>query len=240
MKMPAPLSLLALLALSSALLLSSSPAWAATLSVGPGATYTSIMDAWAMVQPGDVIEVAGGQTYTGTFLLDSGHSGTAKAPVTLRGLPVNGQRPILKGIGPGMWDNMVVFLNADHFVMESFEVIGNDNDTDYCLVQREAGRPRPSATWWSTTACTRRGSSATTTDRGRSPSSTRSSTGTEAARPRTRSTWRPTRRCTPAPPSACSTATCTTASGATTWRRDRSATRSITTGSRGHTTTSST
>jgi MYXO-CTERM domain-containing protein len=117
-----------------ALLVAGGGAEAATRSVGPGQTYTSIMDAWNDVQPGDVIEVQGGQTYLGTFLLGSDHSGTADAPITLRGIPVNGQRPILKGIGPGMWDNMVVFLNADHFVMESFEVVGNANDTDYCLV----------------------------------------------------------------------------------------------------------
>lgn len=115
-------------------LLWASSAGATTLSVGPGAKYSTIQDAWNVVQPGDVIEVQGGQTYTGTFLLDSGHSGTAAAPITLRGMPVNGQRPILKGIGPGQYDNMVVYLNANYFVMESFEIVGNDNDTDYCLV----------------------------------------------------------------------------------------------------------
>jgi len=29
---------------------------------------------------------------------------------------------------------MVVLLNANNFVMESFEIVGDDNDTDYCLV----------------------------------------------------------------------------------------------------------
>jgi MYXO-CTERM domain-containing protein len=107
---------------------------AGTLSVGPGMTYTTIMDAWKASKPGDVIEVQGGQTYTGTFLLDPDHSGTKDAPITMRGIKVNGARPILKGIGPGQYDNMVVFLNASYFTMESFEIVGNDNDTDYCLV----------------------------------------------------------------------------------------------------------
>ena len=115
-------------------LLWASTAWAATLSVGTGQKYAKIMDAWNDVKPGDVIEVQGGETYTGTFLLDACHSGTAAAPITLRGIPKGGHRPILKGIGPGQYDNMVVYLNASYFVMESFEIVGNDNDTDYCLV----------------------------------------------------------------------------------------------------------
>ena len=110
-------------------------AQAATLSVGPGQQYAAIMDAWNAVQPGDTIEVQGGQTYAGTFLLDAGHSGTAAAPITLKGIPVNGQRPILQGIGPGQYDTMVVYLNASYLVMDSFEIIGDgDTTTDDCLV----------------------------------------------------------------------------------------------------------
>jgi len=131
---PRSFSTLFAIALFSVFAFTSAAASAATLSVGPGMTYTKIMDAWKASKPGDSIEVQGGQTYTGTFLLDPDHAGTKDAPVTLRGIKVNGQRPVLKGIGPGQWDNMVVFLNASYLVMESFEIVGNDNDTDYCLV----------------------------------------------------------------------------------------------------------
>lgn len=108
----------------------------ATLSVGPGKKYSTIDAAMADTKPGDIVEVQGDQTYTGTITFSSDHSGTAAQPITVRGILVNGHRPLLRGIGPGQWDNMVVFLNADHFVLESFEVEGASNDTDYCIVHK--------------------------------------------------------------------------------------------------------
>lgn len=122
-----------------AALLAASVGWtplasAATLSVGPGAKYTKIADAVADAKPGDVVEVQGDATYAGTILLKNG--GTPGNPITVRGIPVNGKRPVLKGIGPGKWDNMVVLLNGNHFVFESFEVVGAGNSTDYCIVHK--------------------------------------------------------------------------------------------------------
>ena len=113
-----------------------SSAGAATLPVGAGSKYATIDDALAVVQPGDIIEVQGDQTYTGTIKFRPEHGGTAKQPVTVRGIPVNGHRPKLKGIGSGEYDNMVVLLNANHFVLESFEVVGNGNDSDYCIFNK--------------------------------------------------------------------------------------------------------
>jgi hypothetical protein len=107
---------------------------AATLSVGTGKQYTTIQAAMAVAVPGDVVEVQGDETYAGTIMFSSEQSGTATNPITVRGILVNGHRPLLRGIGPGQWDNAIVFFNANHFVMESFEVEGNRNDTDYCLV----------------------------------------------------------------------------------------------------------
>lgn len=106
---------------------------AATYQVGPGQQYTTIPAAMAVAKAGDIVEVQGNQTYTGSFLFTS-NVGTAGHPVTLRGIPVNGHRPLLRGVGPGQYDNMVVYLNANHFVMESFEVVGDGTATDYCIV----------------------------------------------------------------------------------------------------------
>lgn len=122
------------LTIASALL--ASTAAAATLPVGPGAKYTTIDDAMAVVQPGDVVEVQGDQTYTGTIRFRPEHGGTAKQPVTVRGILVNGKRPLLRQVGPGEWDNMVVLLNANHFVLESFEVVGDSSDSNICIVNK--------------------------------------------------------------------------------------------------------
>lgn len=111
-------------------------AGADTLQVGPGKTYTKIQDAAAAAKPGDVVEVQGDQTYQGTITFRSDQSGTADKPITVRGIIVNGKRPILTGIGGGQYDNMVVLLNSNHFVMESFEVVGDRTLTNYCLVHK--------------------------------------------------------------------------------------------------------
>ncbi len=116
---------------------SATSAFARTLSVGPGKTYATINEAAATADPGDVIEVQGAATYTGTIKFPAARSGTKEQPVTVRGVPVAGKRPILRGVGPGQWDNMVVFLNANHFIMESFEVIGGGGGpNDYCIVNK--------------------------------------------------------------------------------------------------------
>jgi MYXO-CTERM domain-containing protein len=98
-------------------------------------TYATINEAMLATAPGDVVEVSGDQTYTGTIKFPQDHSGTADAPITVRGIKVNGKRPILRGIGPGQYDNMAVFLNANYFVLESFEVIGG-GPNDYCIVNK--------------------------------------------------------------------------------------------------------
>jgi hypothetical protein len=107
-----------------------------TLKVGPGLTYTAINDAVAAAKPGDVVEVQGDQTYHGMINFRSDNSGTADQPITVRGIIVNGKRPILTGIGTGQYDNIVVLMNANHFVLETFEVIGDRTDTNYCIVHK--------------------------------------------------------------------------------------------------------
>ena len=106
-----------------------------TLKVGQGLQYATIEEALSNTMPGDVVEVQGGQTYKGTINLREGYGGTADKPVTVRGIPVNGMRPVLSGVGTG-YNNMVLLLNANHFVMESFEVIGDASDSSYCIVHK--------------------------------------------------------------------------------------------------------
>ena len=117
-------------------LLAARSAHAETLKVGPAAAYTKIDDAMAVAKPGDVVEVEGDHTYPGTIMFRPEQSGTATAPITVRGILVNGHRPILTGIGAGQYDNMVVLLNANHFVLESFEIVGDRTLTNYCLVHK--------------------------------------------------------------------------------------------------------
>src|SRR4029078_505899 len=46
------------------------------------------------------------------------------------------KRPVLSGVGPGQYENIILLLNANHVVMESFEVIGDGGDTTYCVVHK--------------------------------------------------------------------------------------------------------
>jgi hypothetical protein len=118
------------------LALSASGASADTLKVGKGLAFSGIEEALSNAKPGDVVEVQGAQTYTGTIHLREDYGGTKEQPVTVRGIPVDGKRPVLRGAGPGEWDNMVLLLNANHFIMERFEVVGDGGDHNYCIVHK--------------------------------------------------------------------------------------------------------
>jgi hypothetical protein len=123
-------------AVGASLALWAAAAAASTLSVGPGKTYAGIADAMRAAQPGDVIEVQGGNTYPGMIWLREDNGGTKDKPVTIRGIKVNGKRPVLSGVGSGQYENIILLLNANHVVMESFEVIGDGGDTNYCVVHK--------------------------------------------------------------------------------------------------------
>ncbi len=53
-----------------------------------------------MVKPGDVVEVDGDATYPGGVWFKPGVSGTAAQKVMIRGMKVNGKRPIISGAVP--------------------------------------------------------------------------------------------------------------------------------------------
>lgn len=77
--------------------------------------------------PGDVVEVDGGVTYAGNIVVPAADGGSAAAPVTIRGVRVNAQRPLLSG-----GTNTVYFNRADHLVFEGFEVTGGSSR---CILQ---------------------------------------------------------------------------------------------------------
>ncbi len=96
---------------------------AATYQVGPTRTYTTIQAVAALLSPGDIVEVDGNATYAGDLTFR--RPGSASQPITIRGVNVNGQRPIVSG-----GTNTVHFRTdeigsgADHYVFENFEVAG--------------------------------------------------------------------------------------------------------------------
>ena len=66
-----------------------------TFEVGPGKAYASLKDVALKVRPGDVVNLYGNATYAGDVNLTV--SGTDASPITIRGIRVNGLRPVLSG-----------------------------------------------------------------------------------------------------------------------------------------------
>ncbi|MEP0772742.1 MAG: hypothetical protein HRF46_00040, partial [Acidobacteriota bacterium] len=101
------------------------PASAAVFQVGPGRTYTTLQQVAPLLNPGDLVEVDGNATYPGDIVFT--RPGTAAQPITVRGIRVNGQRPLLSG-----GTNTVTFSTpwpytgpgADHYIFEGFEITG--------------------------------------------------------------------------------------------------------------------
>lgn len=111
---------------ASCLLLASPAALAAVYTVGSGQQYANLPALFSAVdlEPGDVVEVRGGETYAGGIIMrgaDAGgnDSGAPGNPVVLRGIRVGGERPLLLG---GF--NTIEFRQAQHVVFEGFEVAG--------------------------------------------------------------------------------------------------------------------
>jgi hypothetical protein len=108
-------ALLVLLALAP-----STPARAATYEVGPGRTYARLTQLVPLLGPGDTVLVyANGATpYNETVIFD--RPGTAARPITIRGVAVNGRRPILTSGG-----RITVEFRASHYLFEGFEATGS-------------------------------------------------------------------------------------------------------------------
>jgi hypothetical protein len=105
------------------------PLHAATYQVGPTRAYHSLNALFAAVTPGadDVVEVDGDVTYPGGVVVPEEAGGSEGHPLVIRGLRVNGHRPIISGS-----TNTVEFRQSDHLVFEGFEVTGG---TSRCILQ---------------------------------------------------------------------------------------------------------
>jgi hypothetical protein len=94
-----------------------SSASAITYQVGPTRTYQKLQDVAALLAPGDLVEVDGNATYPGDLILT--RPGTVVNKITIRGLRVNGLRPVLSG-----GTNTIEFRLSDHYIFEGFDVTG--------------------------------------------------------------------------------------------------------------------
>ncbi|WP_437600491.1 right-handed parallel beta-helix repeat-containing protein [Sorangium sp. So ce590] len=100
-------------------LLAASPASAATYEVGRGKPYSSLAEVAPRLVAGDVVEVQGDATYPGDLIFKK--SGTEAQKITIRGVRVNGRRPVLSG-----GTNTVVF-GGNHYTFEGFEITRGAN-----------------------------------------------------------------------------------------------------------------
>jgi MYXO-CTERM domain-containing protein len=94
---------------------------ATTYQLGPTRTYKTFA-ALPTLRPGDVVEVDGGATYA-SVVFDA--PGTAAQKITVRGIPVGGQRPIISG------GTNTVEVQGDHFVLDGFDLTGGSSRCFY-------------------------------------------------------------------------------------------------------------
>jgi hypothetical protein len=94
----------------------SSAAAARTILVGPSRSYSTLQQVVSILQPDDTVLVDGDAVYTGGVSFT--RAGTASKRILIRGVDVNGKRPIIDG---GV--NAVAFIDgADHHTFENFEI----------------------------------------------------------------------------------------------------------------------
>ena len=98
-------------------------AFAATYQVGPGKTYPDLGAVVDLLNPGDVVEVDGDHTYPGGVVFD--RPGSPMANITIRGIRINGKRPVLSG------GTNTVEARANHYVFESLDLTGGSSRCFY-------------------------------------------------------------------------------------------------------------
>src|SRR5262245_45522521 len=92
------------------------PAEAATYELGPGKPYAELSEVWELLVPGDVVELQGDHTYAGG--VSFWHSGTSDQPITVRGIPVNGKRPVIAG------GTNTIEAGGNHYIFEGLDLTG--------------------------------------------------------------------------------------------------------------------
>ena len=98
------------------------PTTPATYRVGPGRQYTQLTQIANLLRAGDVVEVDGNTTYQPVSF---SQSGTAERPIVIRGVRINGNRPVIAG-----GSNTVRFEFANFNTIEGFDIRGG---TDRCV-----------------------------------------------------------------------------------------------------------
>jgi hypothetical protein len=85
-----------------------------TYRVGPTRSYTTIGQVVGLLGPGDLVLVDGDAVYAGGITF--AHAGTRGEPITIRGVRVDGARPVIDG------GRDVVEFNENNYVFEGFEI----------------------------------------------------------------------------------------------------------------------
>lgn len=93
-----------------------------TFQVGPGRTYTELSQIADLLRAGDTVEVDGDHNYAP---VEFERAGLPDAPITVRGLRVNGKRPVVLGGAVS-----VSFRGAHHYRFEDIDVTGG---TQVCI-----------------------------------------------------------------------------------------------------------
>lgn len=102
---------------------------AVVYQVGPGKPFANLQAVTGLLNPGDIVEVDGDNTYPGGVTFN--RAGTASNKIIIRGIRINDQRPIISG---GV--NTVAFTTPSpynvpngghHYIFEGFEVTGGSS-----------------------------------------------------------------------------------------------------------------
>ncbi|MFC1585610.1 right-handed parallel beta-helix repeat-containing protein [Fibrobacterota bacterium] len=94
-----------------------SSAWAETYQVGPGKQYSSLGSVVGQLSPGDIVEVDGDESYSSGISIS--RDGNASNRITIKGIPVNGNLPVISG---GSQFGFEVL--GDYITIQGFEVTG--------------------------------------------------------------------------------------------------------------------
>ncbi len=99
--------------------------------MGPAKQYKNLQAVSRLLKPGDVVTVDGGTTYPGGVTLAAkGLEGNGV--ITVKGLRVNGARPVLSGVTAQGGTVLRVF--GDHYVIEGFDLTaGGDSRAARCF-----------------------------------------------------------------------------------------------------------
>ena len=100
----------------------SMPATATTYNVGPARQYLTLNAVAGLLNPGDLVLVDGDHTYPPVLL---SRSGTQALPITILGVRVNGNRPILSG------GTNTIEVQSNWTVIEGFEFAGGTSRCFY-------------------------------------------------------------------------------------------------------------